>query len=73
METYQLHVRVEGAWAWVCTIDADTHADAFRFALLCLNREGGSDRPIRFETDTDGAFRKPCPHACDCGTGGQRN
>ncbi|HEY2588719.1 MAG TPA: hypothetical protein VGI81_23455 [Tepidisphaeraceae bacterium] len=63
MRAYQLHVKVEGAWAWVCTIDAPTHADAFRQALLCIGGDN-QDRPIRLEQDTEGAFRKPCPLSC---------
>lgn len=61
MRAYQLHVKVEGAWEWVCTIDAPTHAEAFRQALICIGR-ANQERPIRLEQDTEGAFRKPCPH-----------
>lgn len=65
MRAYQLHVKVEGAWAWVCTIDAATHADAFRQALRCVG-SNNQNRPIRFEEDTEGAFRKPCAQHCHC-------
>ena len=61
MRTYQLHVRVEGAWEWACTIDAETHADAFLRVLLCLGRDN-EQRPICLEEDLDGSYRKPCRH-----------
>ncbi|HEY2586360.1 MAG TPA: hypothetical protein VGI81_11405 [Tepidisphaeraceae bacterium] len=59
MRTYQLYRRKENAWDWVGTLDAPTHADAFRAALLCL-APGDERRPIRIEQDTEGAYRKPC-------------
>lgn len=60
---YQLHVKVDGGWSWVGTIEAPTHADAFRQALLALG-PADKERPIRFEQDLEGAYRKPCkPHA----------
>ena len=60
MRAYQLHVKVDGGWSWIGTLDAETHADAFRQALLALGH-GDADRPIRFEQDTEGSYRKPCP------------
>ena len=59
MRIYQLHVKVDGAWSWVCTIDAGSHAEAFEAALRCLGSADG-DRPIRLEQDIEGAYRKPC-------------
>lgn len=64
MRTYQLYIRLENAWTWVCTIDAATHAEAFDMALPCLPSRD-SDSPIRIEEDTEGAFRKPCPVRCN--------
>lgn len=61
MRAYQLYVKVDRAWSWVCTLDAPTHAEAFRQALLCL-RGDDHERPIRLEQDIEGAFRKPCNH-----------
>jgi hypothetical protein len=63
MRAYQLYLRVEGAWSWLCTLDAPTHADAFRQVLLCL-RGDEPLRPIRVEEDTEGTFRKPCERGC---------
>ena len=57
MRAYQFYVKRNHDWTWVGTIDAATHADAFRQALLCL-RAGDEDRPIRLEEDTEGAYRK---------------
>lgn len=57
MRTYQLYLKDERAWDWVGTIDAPTHADAFREALLSL-RPGDDTRPIRIEEDTERAYRK---------------
>ncbi|HEY2586960.1 MAG TPA: hypothetical protein VGI81_14540 [Tepidisphaeraceae bacterium] len=58
MRAYQLHVKVDGAWSWICTIDAPTHAEAFQRALLCLS-PSELERPIRVEEDVEGAYRKP--------------
>lgn len=57
MRAYQFYVKRNHNWTWVGTIDAATHADAFRQALLCLG-PGDEDRPIRLEQDTEGAYRK---------------
>lgn len=62
VRSYQLYIRVEGAWQWSCTLDAETHADAFRRVLLCLGRDD-EHRPIRLEEDLDGSYRKPCRHS----------
>jgi hypothetical protein len=58
VRAYQLYLRNEKSWDWIGTIDADTHADAFRTALLCLG-PGDDQRPIRLEQDIEGAYRKP--------------
>lgn len=58
MRTYQLYLKDENAWVWVGTLEAATHADAFRSALLCLG-SGDDQRPIRIEQDTEGAYHKP--------------
>jgi len=60
MNSYQLHIKVERAWVWICTIDAPTHAEAFRHVLICL-RPDEHAHPIRLEQDTENAYRKPCP------------
>ncbi|HEY2587027.1 MAG TPA: hypothetical protein VGI81_14875 [Tepidisphaeraceae bacterium] len=59
MRAYQLHVKVDGGWSWICTIDAATHAEALHRALRCLS-PGEIERPIRVEQDTEGVYRKPC-------------
>jgi hypothetical protein len=46
--TYQLYVKVAGRWTWLCDIQAATHADAFRDAMLCLKPEH-YDKPIKLE------------------------
>lgn len=61
MRAYQLYLKEDNAWVWVGTIDAATHAEAFRLALLSLG-PGDEDRPIRVEQDTEGAYRKPVGH-----------
>lgn len=58
MRAYQLYLRGDASWDWIGTIDADTHADAFRAALLRL-APGDEQRPIRLEQDVEGAYRKP--------------
>ena len=58
MRCYQLHVKIDGAWSWVCTIDASAHEEAYRIALRCLG-PADQERPIRIEQDTEGAYRKP--------------
>jgi hypothetical protein len=63
IRVYQLYVRRDGAWSWVCTFDAPSHAEAFRRVLLCL-RGDEFERPIRLEQDTEGTFRKPCDRHC---------
>ena len=62
LKSYQLHVREDGRWEWLCTVEADTHAEAFHSALLGMGGEHYR-KPIRVEQDTDGAYRKPCPPA----------
>lgn len=61
--TYQLYVRVDRAWSWICTFEAPTHAEAFRHVLACL-RADERERPIRLEQDTEGTFCKPCNRGC---------
>ena len=64
MRTYQLYLRDQKAWDWVGTIDAPTHAEAFRTALLSLG-PGDEKRPILIQQDIEGAYRKPLkPHGC---------
>lgn len=58
MRAYQLYIKEKDAWVWVGTIDAPTHAEAFRFALLCLE-PGDEDKAIRLEQDMAGDYRKP--------------
>jgi len=58
LRAYQLYIKERDAWVWVGTIDAPTHAEAFRFALLCLE-PGDEDKPIRLEQDMEGDYRKP--------------
>ena len=56
MRTYQLYLKEDKAWVWVGTIDAPTHAEAFRLALLSL-RPGDEDLAIRLEQDTSGDYK----------------
>ncbi len=46
--TYQLYVKLDGRWTWLCDIEADSHAKAFQEAMLCLKPEH-YDKPIRLE------------------------
>ena len=59
MNRYQLHVREEARWEWLCTVEADSHAEAFHRAILALGGEH-YHKPIRPEQDTGGDYRKPC-------------
>jgi len=60
MKTYQLYIKIDGRWEWLCTFDAGTHAEAFHRALHCLG-EAHQNTPIRLEQDTETGYRKPCP------------
>lgn len=69
MSAYQLYLRDdENSWDWIGTLEAATHAEAFRLVLRCLG-PGDHERPIRVEQDTEGVFRKPLsrprPSACE--------
>jgi hypothetical protein len=61
MSAYQLSAKVAGEWEWICTIDAETHPEAFRKAMLCLESRH-YDKPIKLEQDEPGSEvrRKPC-------------
>jgi hypothetical protein len=61
MNAYQLHVKVEGEWEWICTVDAETHPEAFRKAMLCLESRH-YDKQIKLEQEAPGGEgkRKPC-------------
>jgi hypothetical protein len=61
MKAYQLYVKIAGEWELVCTIDAETHPEAFRKAMLCLESQH-YDRPIKLEQDEPGGevARKEC-------------
>jgi hypothetical protein len=48
IHTYQLYAKIDGHWKWLCDIEADTHAEAFRKAMLCLDSKH-YDKPIRLE------------------------
>jgi hypothetical protein len=48
LNKYQLYVRVNGRWDWLCDIEAESHPAAFRKAMLCLTPEH-YDKPIRLE------------------------
>jgi hypothetical protein len=56
---YQLYVKITGKWEWVCTIEADSHAEAFRSAMQCLDPRL-YDKPIRLEQDpAEGQSEQP--------------
>lgn len=57
-KTYQLHVKLDGRWQWLCDIEAESHSDAFRQAVLCLKPEH-YDKPIRLEQVMGAGERKP--------------
>jgi hypothetical protein len=57
MNRYQLHVREDGRWEWLCTIEAATHAEAFHRAIQCLG-DDHYNKPIRLEQDLEGAYFK---------------
>lgn len=44
--TYGLDVEIDGRWVRQCEIAAASHADAFRWASMCLKSEH-YDKPIR--------------------------
>jgi hypothetical protein len=44
--TYTLDVQIDGEWVRQCELAATSHADAFRWASMCLNPEH-YDKPIR--------------------------
>jgi len=60
MNTYQLYIKIDGGWEWLCTFDAASHAEAFHRGLHCLG-EVHQDKPIRLEQDVETGYRKPCP------------
>jgi hypothetical protein len=60
MKTYQLYIKTEGRWEWLCTFDAGSHAEAFHRGLHCLG-PAHQDKPIRLEQDDETGYRKPCP------------
>jgi hypothetical protein len=50
LKTYRLYVQLAGRWQWLCDIKAESHAHAFKEAMLCLQPEH-YDKPIRLEQD----------------------
>ena len=59
MKRYQLYVKIQNSWDWLCSIDSLTHAEAFHRTLTCLG-DLHQDKPIRLEQDIEGAYYKPC-------------
>src|SRR5947209_2204086 len=39
---YQVYIKTNGTWQWLCDIEAENHADAFRNALAALKPEHAS-------------------------------
>ena len=59
MNRYHLYVRIDGRWQHVHAIEAVSHADAFRSAMLALAPEH-YDMPILLEQEeTPGAGPRP--------------
>jgi hypothetical protein len=50
MGTYNLYVKTNGHWQWVCSIVAENHPDAFRQAMTKLKPEHYS-KQIRLEQE----------------------
>lgn len=48
MRVYQLFVKMGRRWNWLCDLNAASHADAFREAMLRLEPEH-FDKQIRLE------------------------
>lgn len=48
LRIYHLSVMLAGNWEFVCAIEAKTHPEAFRKAMLSLKSEH-YDKPIRLE------------------------
>ena len=59
MNRYHLYVKLEGRWQWVRTIEAASHAEAFRSAMHMLDPEYYG-KPIRLEQEeTPGGAVEP--------------
>ena len=50
---YRLYVKVDGRWEEVCSIEAESHAEALRQAIACLSPDH-YDKPIRLEQQGEG-------------------
>lgn len=51
-KVYRLDVKAGARWRRVCTIEADSHAEALRQAIACLPPEH-FDKPIRLVQQED--------------------
>ena len=58
MKRYQLYVKMHGRWEWLCAIEADSHAEALRRAVTCLEPVH-YDKAIRLEQEDPPEERKP--------------
>ena len=47
---YQLYVKLAGHWQWCWELQAVSHEEAFRKALLWITKEF-PDKPVRLEQD----------------------
>ena len=50
MMRYHLYALTDGVWVMMTTVEAETHREAFRAAMMALPPRVG-DRPIRLEQE----------------------